>query len=276
MIFNSPERVAALTPLWEGPRLEDGRPAVDDDILERMKAATNDEVWAVCEKRHDYHFNFTNSFINMHPDVILTGRVVTAQFVPRRPDLEGVVMKDGEGRSGGQNTWIIDQLQPGDVLVVDLFSKIEDGTFIGDNLATAVRRRTGKGIVIQGGVRDYQRIDELEDFAVFYQGQHPSAILEVTLVGVNIPVLIGGATVMPGDVVLGTPEGLSFIPPHLAAEVANFAEETAQRDVFGKWTLDVGRYQSSEIDVNVWADHIESDYKAWCAEKGYEYKPKNR
>ena len=122
----------------------------------------------------------------------------------------------------------------------------------------------------------YMSTDELEDFAVFYQGQHPSAILEVTLVGVNIPVLIGGATVMPGDVVLGTPEGLSFIPPHLAAEVANFAEETAQRDVFGKWTLDVGRYQSSEIDVNVWADHIEADYKAWCAEKGYEYKPKNR
>lgn len=276
MIFNSPERVAALTPLWEGPRLDDGRPKVDDSILERMKAATNDEVWAVCEKKHNYHFNFEGSLINMHPDVILTGRVVTAQFVPKRPDLDGVVMKDGEGRNGGQNTWIIDQLQEGDVLVVDMFGKIEDGTFIGDNLATAIRRRTGKGIVIQGGVRDYQRIDELEDFAVFYMGQHPSAILDVTLVGVNIPIMIGGATVLPGDVVLGTPEGLSFIPPHLAEEVVNHAEETAQRDVFGKWTLDVGKYQSSEIDVSVWADHIEADYKTWCAEQGYEYKPKNR
>jgi regulator of RNase E activity RraA len=276
MIFNSPERVAALTPLWDGPRLEDGRPKVDDDILERMKAATNDEVWSVLEKRNDYHFNFEGEMLNLHPDVILSGRAVTAQFVPRRPDLEAVVMKDGEGRNGGQNTWIIDQLQPGDVLVVDLFGKIEDGTFIGDNLATAIRRRTGTGIVIQGGIRDYQRIDELEDFAVFFLGQHPSAILDVTLVGVNIPVLIGGATVMPGDVVLGTPEGLSFIPPHLAEEVVNFAEETAQRDVFGKWTLDVGKYKSSEIDVNVWADHIESDYKQWCADNGHTYKPKNR
>ncbi|MEZ4495611.1 MAG: hypothetical protein R2845_02250 [Thermomicrobiales bacterium] len=274
MIFNSPERVAALTPLWEGPRLEDGRPAVDDDILERMKAATNDEVWAVCEKRHDYHFSFTNSFINMHPDVILTGRVVTAQFVPRRPDLEGVVMKDGEGRNGGQNTWIIDQLQPGDVLVVDLFSKIEDGTFIGDNLATAVRRRTGKGIVIQGGVRDYQRIDELEDFAVFYQGQHPSAILEVTLVGVNIPVPDRRRHGDAGRCRSWHPEGLSFIPPHLAAEVANFAEETAQRDV----SVDA-RCRPVPVERNrrqrLGRSH-RSRLQGLVRRKGYEYKPKNR
>jgi regulator of RNase E activity RraA len=276
MIFNSPERVAALTPFWDGPRLEDGRPMVADDILTRMKAATNDEVWGVVEKKHGYHFNFEGEWQNMHPDVILSGRVVTAQFVPKRPDLDAVVMKEGEGRSGWQNTWIIDQLKPNDVLVVDLFGKIEDGTFIGDNLATAVRRRTGAGIVIHGGIRDYQRIDELEDFSVFFRGQHPSAILDVTLVGVNIPIRIGGATVMPGDVVLGTPEGVSFIPPHLAEEVVNIAEETAQRDIFGKWSLDAGVYTSSDIDVNVWAEGIEEHYKQWCAEQGHEYKPKNR
>jgi regulator of RNase E activity RraA len=278
MIFNSPDRIAALTPLWEGPRLDDGRPNVDDGILERMKAVTNDEVWGVIEKKHGYNYNFEGNWLNLHPDVTLVGRVVTAQMVPQRPDLHGAVEAIGksEGRSGGQNTWVIDTLGKNDVLVVDLFGKIHDGTFIGDNLATATRRRTGTGIIIDGGIRDFQRVNELADFAVFCRGMDPSAIAEVTLVGVNIPIRIGHATVMPGDVVLGTPEGVSFVPPHLAEEVVSTGEDVAQRDIFGKWSLDEGTYTSGEIDVAVWADHIEEHYKQWCAEKGLGYTPKKR
>src|SRR5688572_21748561 len=136
MIFNSPDRIAALTPLWEGERLEDGRPNVADGILERMKAVTNDEVWGVIEKKHGYNYNFEGNWLNLHPDVTLVGRVVTAQMMPQRPDLHGAVEAIGksEGRSGGQNTWVIDTLGKNDVLVVDLFGKIHDGTFIGDNL----------------------------------------------------------------------------------------------------------------------------------------------
>jgi len=278
MIFNSPERIAALTPLWEGERLEDGRPKVEDSILERMKSVTNDEVWGVIEKKHGYNYNFEGNWLNLHPDVTLVGRVVTAQMVPQRPDLHEAVEAIGksEGRSGGQNTWVIDTLGKNDVLVVDLFGKIHDGTFIGDNLATATRRRTGTGIVIDGGIRDFQRVNELADFAVFCRGMDPSAIAEVTLVGVNIPIRIGHATVMPGDVVLGTPEGVSFVPPHLAEEVVSTGENVAQRDIFGKWTLAEGRYTSGEIDVAVWADHIEEDYKNWCAEKGMTYTPRKK
>jgi regulator of RNase E activity RraA len=278
MIFNSPDRIAALTPLWNGERLEDGRPKVADGILERMKAVTNDEVWGVIEKKHGYNYNFEGNWLNLHPELALVGRVVTAQMVPQRPDLHGAVEAIGraEGRSGGQNTWVIDTLGKNDVLVVDLFGKIHDGTFIGDNLATATRRRTGTGIVIDGGIRDFQRVNELADFAVFCRGMDPSAIAEVTLVGVNIPIRIGHATVMPGDVVLGTQEGVSFVPPHLAEEVVSTGEDVAQRDVFGKWTLEVGTYTSGEIDVAVWADHIEEHYMQWCAEQGMKYTAKKK
>jgi regulator of RNase E activity RraA len=276
MIFNSPERVTALTPKWEGPRLADGRPDVAGSILERMKAVTNDEVWGVIEKRHGYNYNFEGNWLNLHPELVLVGRVVTAQFVPLRPDLNDVVQSIGasEGRSGGQNTWVIDQLGKDDVLVVDLFGKVHDGTFIGDNLATATRRRTGTGIVIDGGIRDFARVNELADFAVFCRGTDPSAIAEVTLVGVNIPIRIGHATVLPGDVVLGTQEGVSFVPPHLAEEVVDIAEDVAQRDVFGKWSLAEGIYTSGEIDVPTWADHIEEHYKTWTGEQGLGYAPK--
>lgn len=265
MIFNSPERVAALTPQNPFDRLADGRPRVPDDLLRRMRAVTSDEAWGVLERRHDYHYQFEGNWLNLHPDLVLVGRAVTAVMVPKRPDLDQVVQEIGasEGRSGGQNTWVIDSLQRDDVLVVDLFGKIHDGTFIGDNLATATRARTGTGIVIDGGIRDYQRVQRFADFAVFCRGVDPSAIADVTLVGVNVPIRIGHATVLPGDVVLGTRSGLTFIPPQLAEEVVVTSEEIRERDVFGKLRLAEGVYTSGQIDVPTWADKIEADFQAW-------------
>jgi 4-hydroxy-4-methyl-2-oxoglutarate aldolase len=270
MIFNSPERVAALTPSWTGERTEDGRPRVADDIVERMKLVTNDEAYNILERTHGYHWVFEGNWFNLHPELSLSGRVVTAMMVPHRPDLHEVVQSigTGEGRSGGQNTWVIDTLEQGDVLVVDLFGKIHDGTFIGDNLATATHARTGTGIVIDGGIRDYQRVNELADFAVFCRGVDPTAIAEVTLVGVNIPIRIGQATVLPGDVVLGTRSGLTFVPPHLAEAVVVYSEDIRQRDVFGKLRLAEKTYTSGQIDVPLWAEEIENDYLAWADAQG--------
>lgn len=270
MIFNDPRGVASLTPLEPFGRLDDGRPATPDDLIERLKFVTNDEAWGVLEKRHGYHFQFEGEWLHLQPEVPLVGRAVTAAYVPHRPDLHATVQEFGaqEGWSGGQNSWIIDQLAPGDVLVVDLFGKIEDGTFIGDNLATAARARTGTGMVINGGIRDLERVRELTDFPVYCRGAHPSAIAGVTLVQVNGPLRIGPATVLPGDAVLGTREGVTFVPPHLLREVIEASEDTRQRDVFGKLRLAEGRYSPGEIDVSVWVDRIELDYQDWLGATG--------
>jgi len=275
MIFNSPERITALTPLYQDERVADGRPRVPDEILERMRHVTNDEAWGVVERGHNYHFQFEGNWVNLHPDHVLVGRAVTVRMVPLRPDLHGVVERVGaaEGRSGGQNTWVIDTLLPGDVLVVDLFSKIEDGTFIGDNLGTAIAARAGTGLVVDGGIRDLERVYQLPDFNVFCRGVHPSAILDVTVVEVNGPVRIGNATVMPGDVVLGAREGVTFVPPHLAEEVVRRSEDVRQRDVFGKRRIAEGIYTSGQIDVSTWAEEIEADYVAWRAEQDLEASP---
>lgn len=270
MIFNDPDRIAALTPENPFGRLDDGRPATPDDLVERLKLVTNDEAWGVLEKQHNYHYQFEGNWMHLQPGVPLVGRAVTAAYVPHRPDLNETVQQigTGEGRSGGQNTWIIDQLQPGDVLVVDLFGKIEDGTFIGDNLATAARARTGTGMVINGGIRDLVRVEELTDFPVFCRGAHPTAIADVTLVQVNGPIRIGSATVMPGDAVLGTREGVTFVPPHLLQAVVEASEDTRRRDVFGKLRLAEGAYSSGDIDVSVWVDHIEGDFQDWLKVSG--------
>ena len=265
MLFASPDEIRLLTPSNPFERFLDGRPRVPDDLLERMKLVTNDEAWGVLERRHGYHFQFEGNWLNLHPERVLVGRAVTAMFVPARPDLHEVVQAEGQasGRSGGQNTWVIDTLVENDVIVVDLFGKIRDGTFAGDNLSTTIKRRAKTGMVVHGGIRDLTRIEELPDFAVFARGVDPSAIADVTLVGVNIPIRIGMATVLPGDVVLGTPEGVTFVPPHLVQEVVERSEDVRLRDVFGKQRLAEGRYTAGQIDVSTWAPEIEADFVRW-------------
>ena len=258
-----PSLVAELTHLNPFERHPDGRPRVPDDLLERMRLVTTEEAWGVL-RRHGYNDQFEGDWLQTHPERILVGRALTAQFVPRRPDLHEMIDRTGqaEGRIGAHNSWVIDMLQPGDVLVVEMFGKIRNGTFVGDNLGTSVRTRTRAGAVLDCGIRDFQGIRKLTEVAIFCRGYHPSAIADVTLAGINLPIRIGAATVMPGDVVLGTPTGVIFVPPHLAREVVERSEDVRVRDEFGHQRLREGTYTPGQID-RAWTPEIEADFQEW-------------
>jgi regulator of RNase E activity RraA len=265
-VHPSPKTLIALTKLNPFERFENGRPRVPDDLLERMKLVTTEEAWSVLRK-HGYHRQFAGGWVQTHPRRTLVGRAVTAQFLPHRPDYHEAIQEAGlaEGRSniGGQNSWVIESLEKHDVMVVDLFGKIKDGTMIGDNLGTAVQARTQAGAVIDGGIRDYDGLIKLDNVNFFMRGMDPTAIADVTLAGINIPIRIGEVTVLPGDIVLGTPTGAIFIPAHLAQEVVETSENIRIRDEFGKQRLAEGKYTSGEIDVPNWREDIEADYQAW-------------
>jgi regulator of RNase E activity RraA len=222
-------------------------------------------------RAHDYHRQFAGGWMQTRPGHIVVGRAVTSVFLPHRPDFDQVIVHAGasEGNLAAdrQNSWIIETLVEGDVMVTDIFGKIENGTVIGDNLGTAVAARTKVGAVIDGGVRDMSGLVQLDGVNIFCRGADPTAIQDVTLAGINVAIRIGQATVLPGDVVLGTPTGVMFIPAHLAEEVADAAEDVAVRDVFGKLRLSERRYSSADIDVPVWAEHIEADFRRWRQER---------
>jgi 4-hydroxy-4-methyl-2-oxoglutarate aldolase len=264
------EDLVQLTKLNPFERFEDGRPKVPSELLERMKYVTTDEAWGVL-RTHGYHRQFDGNWMETHPGVITVGRAVTAQFLPHRPDyhdvLQQVGLEEGRGEMGGQNSWVIESLELRDVMVVDIFGKIKDGTVIGDNLGTAVRSRTRAGAVIDGGIRDFQGLSRLDGVNIYMRGVDPTAIADVTLVGINIPVRIGGVTVLPGDIVLGTPTGVIFIPPHLVQDVVERSEDIRIRDQFGKMRLDQGKYTSGEIDVPTWREDIEADFQVWKKRK---------
>lgn len=259
----SKDELIRYTPDNPYPRFDDGRPRVPDEILERMKEVSIEEAWGVLRGK-GYRLQFTGDWLNLHPDRVLVGRALTAAFVPKRPDLDGVTEAIGkeQGNKGGQNSWVIDRLSENDVIVIDLFGKVKDGTFAGDNLANSIWTKTKTGMVIHGGVRDIDGIFPLPDFGVFIRGMDPTGIADVTLLGINTPIRIDEATVMPGDVVLGGRGGVIFIPPQFAEEVCERSEEVRMRDEFGHLRLREGKYTPGEIDMK-WTDEIKADFEEW-------------
>ena len=270
-IWNDREKMIAMTQQNPFDRFEDGRPKVPDDIVERMRKVTSEEAWGVLN-RNDYKQQFEGNWHILHPDQILVGRAVPCRYVPTRPDLNQVVQDAGEkdGRIGGQNSWAIDTLVAGDVIVVELFGKIIWGTFAGDNLATAIAANTqGGGMVVDGGMRDYQRVIEVDNFNGFLKGLDPTPIRDVTLAEINVPIRIGAATCMPGDIVLGTPTGVTFIPPQLAEEVVERSEAVRLRDYFGQMRIREGIYTPGEVDRK-WSEEMEANFAEWTKTHGLE------
>jgi len=260
----SREHLIQYTPEWKGERFASGRPKVPDDILERMKQVTITQAWGVlCGD--GYRHQFEGDWKCTHPGQVLVGRAVTAAYMPRRPVIRNILEEEGDknGFVGDQISWPIDTLVEGDVYVADVYGKVEEGPIIGDNLATAIYANSKNGVVFDGSLRDLEGIEKMPGFTSFVRGWHPSySSPQIMLMGLNAPIRIGHATVMPGDVVLGKRQGVTFIPPHLAEKVVKTAEIIQLRDAFGKRRLSEGKYTPGQIDTR-WTDEIEKDFSIW-------------
>lgn len=264
----SPEQRVAFTPDWHGERFADGRPKVPDIVLERLSQTTAEQAWDALQEA-GFRNQFEGNFKIINPGQRMVGRAVTAVFMPRRPDVDSVIQANGkkEHRIGDENSWIIDILQPGDVLVVDLFGKIEYGTIVGDNLSTSIYAKSHNGLVVDGAVRDVSGIQEIHGFQVYTRGWDPSDLQNVMLVGVNVPIRIGHATVMPGDVVVGDPEGVTFIPPQFAGKIADDSEMGRLVDEWGHMMLREGKYTPGQIDAK-WTPDMVKAFNQWAAQQG--------
>jgi len=266
-LFSKEQRIE-FTVDWHGDRFPDGRPNVSDSVLARLKDVTADEAWDVLQSA-GYRNQFEGSWRVINPGQRLVGRVVTAVFMPFRPDMDSVIRANGkrENRIGDENSWIIDILKPGYVLVVDLFGKIRYGTIIGDNLATAIYSKSHNGLIVNGAVRDVTGIQEIAGFQVYTRGVDPSALENVMLTGINVPIRIGDVTVLPGDIAIGDPEGITFVPPQLAEKVANETEMDHLIDEWGHTMLREGKYTPGQIDAK-WTPKMVDEFNAWLEKKG--------
>ncbi len=133
-------------------RLADGRPKVPDAMIERARDLSSEEVWAGLHEE-GFKNQYADGFQVLHPGKTMVGRAFTVQFMPLRADVDEITKNKAKQRGLHDltNQTAIDMLQPGDVLVVDLFGKKVDGTIVGDNLFYYVMKATnGGGLVVDG------------------------------------------------------------------------------------------------------------------------------
>jgi 4-hydroxy-4-methyl-2-oxoglutarate aldolase len=227
------EQIRFYTSEWKGERFADGRPKIPDSLLKRALGVSIEDVWDYLQGQ-GYHCQFDGGWKALHIDKSFAGRALTAQYMPLRPDMARAIAAEGksEKRKGDNNSWPIEQLQPGDVYVADGFGKVVEGTLIGSNLGSGIAAHTHAGFVFDAGIRDQEENREIPNLNGFYRGYDPSAWADMTLTAVNAPVRIGRAIVLPGDLVLAKTDGVIFIPAILAEAAIGSAEFTNLEDAF--------------------------------------------
>ncbi|OLY94388.1 Regulator of RNase E activity RraA [Cnuella takakiae] len=258
----SKEELIFLTSEWKGERFADGRPKLPDEILERARKIYIDDAWTVL-KNEGYLNQFEGNWKMVH-DTGFTGRAVTAMYLPSRPDVEKNIKSRGarQGRTGNTNAWPIDALTRGDLYVADAFGKISGGGIMGATLANSIFAKSGNGVVFDGAARDLAELSKIRGFNAFVRDFHPSFTEEMVLMGLNTPIRIGPAIVLPGDLVIVQKEGVLFVPAHMAEQVVSTAEFVIRKDQFGFEMVRTGKYTTGQIDSQ-WPDEIKAAFLQW-------------
>jgi regulator of RNase E activity RraA len=258
----SKEELIFLTSEWKGERFSDGRPKISDDLLERAKHIMIDDAWTVL-KNEGYLNQYEGGWKTVN-DSTITGRAVTAMYMPSRPDVEKNIKDRGakQGRKGNTNSWPIDVLTKGDLYVADAFGKISDGPIMGATLANSIYAKSGNGVVFNGAARDLTEIKNIKGFNAFVRDFHPSFTDQMVLMGLNTAIRIGDVMVLPGDLVIATKEGVLFVPAHMAEQVVSTSEFVTRKDQFGFEMVKSGKYSTGEIDSQ-WNDQIKTDFLKW-------------
>ncbi|NJO25172.1 MAG: RraA family protein [Bacteroidia bacterium] len=258
----SKEELTFLTSEWKGERFADGRPKIPDDLLTRAKKIMIDDAWTVL-KNEGYLNQYEGGWKTVN-DTLMTGRAVTAVYLPSRPDVENNIKARGaiQGRKGNTNSWPIDILTKGDLYVADAFGKISGGGIMGATLANSIFSKSGNGVVFDGAARDLQEIKNIKGFNAFVRDFHPSFTEQMVLMGLNTPIRMGNAIVLPGDLVIATSEGVLFVPAHLAEQVVSTSEFVIRKDQFGFEMVRTGKFSTGEIDSQ-WTDQLKTEFLKW-------------
>ena len=265
-VFNlSKEQIVKYTAQNPFDRFPDGRPKVPDALLEKLRDMSAEEVIGLSAR--GYRNQWEAGWQVLHPAKTMVGRAVTLQLMPLRPDVAEVDQADrrAKGQIRLNHQTAIDMLQKDDVLVVDA-AGAQFGGVIGDNLAYYIMKKTGVGFVIDGAIRDIRGIAPY-DMAGYYRAAVPPAIHDLMVTGINVPVRIGNATVMPGDVVFGDPEGVYFIPPSQVKDLVDEADVTHIHDEWTKKKFDEGKYISTDIYGSPHDPALIQEYQAYLKEK---------
>ena len=228
----------ALSDIGAGPTIDDQQRAdaygtamtVPESILtDDLKAKINSVGTATLSsqlRKHGFNNMSIDGLTSTKPGMRLVGLARTLRFVPNREDLFAT-------HGGGYNAQkqAFDALNPDDVLVMDCRRDPGAGT-LGDVLGLRAQVRGAVGIVTDGGLRDVAAVTAL-DIPTYFGGPHPAVLGRKHVPwDIDQTVACGGATVQPGDVIVGDDDGLLVIPPSMIEEIVDAAIEQERQETF--------------------------------------------
>lgn len=162
----------------------------------------------------------------LHPSKKLVGTARTLRFVPNREDLF-------QSHGGGYNAQkrLFDAVGEGEVIVIEARGEIGSGT-LGDILAIRANSLGAAGIVTDGGVRDVDAVSAV-GIPIYTVGAHPAVLGRKHVPwDTDLTIACGGATVQPGDIIVGDADGVIVIPPSIAEEIVDAALEQETEDAW--------------------------------------------
>jgi regulator of RNase E activity RraA len=222
------------------------RTAASDAQLDELMTFPFEAIWGTV-KGLGYNTYWTG-LKPTRPEARAVGRALTMRYLPRRPDLDEAVKtlaKQGDWPEY-YNVRAAEEAKPGDVLVVDLGGSLTTGVFFGDISALGAQLAGARGAVLYGSTRDLGELKDMKDFPVFAAGFDPNPALQVG-VEWNIPIRVGEATVLPGDVVVVEEEAVLFFPPELTTKVIEGARKIVEKEIFERKTARLKKYRFRDV-----------------------------
>ena len=195
------------------------------------------------------------------PGKAIAGPALTLQCMPKRQD-----MTDSREYSeqGMLHHYVLYPTQPGDIVVVDARGEMEGGIF-GEMLCTYFLGRGGLGMVIDGCVRDWPDVQQL-DLGLWMRGVSPNHGMQNRLMlwAVNVPIACADVLVMPGDIIVADDDGAVVVPVQLAPEVIRRGSDKRAWEEFTRLKLREGQDIRTYYPLN---EEAKAEYALWRAEK---------
>ncbi|MBW8764227.1 MAG: fumarylacetoacetate hydrolase family protein [Microbacterium sp.] len=203
----------------------DDEPALSPELRAKLLEAPTAGLSAQLRKR-GHHSCFIDGVSANIPGTKIVGTAKTLRFVPFREDL---FARHGGGYNAQKRAF--DAVNEGEIIVIEARGDDSTGT-LGDILALRANARGAAGVVTDGGVRDFDAVAEI-GLPVFSQGAHPSVLGRRHVPwDVDVTISCGGATVQPGDIIVGDGDGVIVIPPALAEAVV---EDALAQEIEDAW-----------------------------------------
>ena len=224
-------------------------------ILEQLKRISTATLTSQLFK-----LGFRNTYLTgvkpLNSSLRMAGEAVTVRFVPAREDLATF---EAIGRPGYPQRKAIDEILPGQVLVLDC-RNIDTVAAGGEILMSRLKARGAAGAVTDGAMRDYVSIQRL-GFPVFAKNMAASAHVHRHLaVDINVPVGCADVLVMPGDIMVGDDEGVVCVPRHAAEQIAQSGLEMEELEAFVLEKVQAGAPIAGTYPPS---EPVRAEYEAW-------------